>query len=150
MASSEPHRVSLVGSFAKVRAPRWACGVLALGWLAVGFWVWFYATGFVRGALGDVAVVAFIAHLVGIAWNGPIGVRAGGALLFAFAIECSQLLGAVEPDSPWWMHLFLGSTFDPWDLVHYTVSAILAVLAELFAFAAVLRSGAGGRSEAAD
>ncbi len=124
--------------------------MLALAWLAVGIWVWFYATGFVRGALGDVAVVAFIAHLVGLVWNGPVLARAGGALAFAFVVEFSQLLGAVEPDSPWWMHLFLGSTFDPWDLVHYTVSAILAVLAELIALGAVLRSGAGGRSEASD
>jgi hypothetical protein len=112
--------------------------------------VWFYATGFVRGALGDVAVVAFIAHLVGIVWNGPVVARAGGALGFAFVVEFSQLLGAVEPDSPWWMHLFLGSTFDPWDLAHYTVSAVLAMLAELLALVAVLRSGGDGRSDASD
>ena len=128
------------------RAPRWACTVLALGWLAVGFWVWFYATGVVRGALGDLAVVAFIAHLVGIGWNGPVLARAGGALAFSFVVEFSQLAGAVEPDSPWWMHLFLGSTFDPWDLAHYTVSAILAVLAELAVWGVLVRAGRDGAS----
>ncbi|MEZ4321551.1 MAG: DUF2809 domain-containing protein [Myxococcota bacterium] len=104
---------------------------LAVGWFAVGFCVWAFTTGWIRGSIGDLAVVAFIAHLVGVVKPVPVVWRAGGALGFATVVECVQLLKLVGPGDPEWMHILLGSTFDPMDLVHYALSAGLAVAGEL-------------------
>lgn len=114
-----------------MQSTRPICAALALGWFAVGFCVWAFTTGWIRGWVGDLAVVAFIAHLAGVVRPVHVGARAGGALAFAFVVEGLQTLKLVGPDSPEWMHILLGSTFDPMDLVHYAISAVLAVAAEL-------------------
>jgi hypothetical protein len=111
-------------------AARWLCLGLAVAWFCVGFCVWAFTTGWIRGWVGDLAVVAFIAHLAGVVRPIHVGWRAAGALAFAFVVEGAQTLNWVGPESPEWMHILLGSTFDPMDLVHYTLSAILAVVAE--------------------
>lgn len=119
-------------------SPRFRSGVLAAGWFTLGFIVWAFTTGWVRGSIGDLAVVAFIAHLAGVLVPVHVVFRAIAALVFAWSVELLQTLDLVGPDSPEWMHILLGSTYDPEDLFWYTVSAVLAVVLEL----AVRRTGA--------
>ena len=86
----------------------------------------FGTTGWIRGSLGDLVVVIWVASAL--ASVGPgVGrpaVCAGLALTLATALECGQLLGKVDADAPLWMHLIFGSTFDPLDLVHYAIGAV--------------------------
>lgn len=101
----------------------------------------FGTTGWIRGSLGDLVVVIWVAS--GLACVGPgVGrpaICAALALALATALECGQLLGKVDADAPLWMHLVFGSTFDPLDLVHYALGALVGW--------AILRGGLefGGR-----
>ena len=123
---------------------RAVCGGLAALWFAVGVVIWAFTTGVIRGWGGDLAVVAFITHLAGVIKPVHVGIRGGGALLFAFVVEGLQTLKLVTPDSPEWMHVLFGSTFDPMDFVHYTVSAGLAVLGEWVAHRVLGTADASG------
>lgn len=100
---------------------------LSLGWFAVLFCIWAFTTGWVRGSMGDLSVVAWVAHSVGVVFPVDVRWRAGFALLLAGGLECGQLLGKVGPDDPEWMHIVFGSTFDPVDLAMYAVGALVAV-----------------------
>ena len=87
----------------------------------------FGTTGWVRGSLGDLVVVIWVASAVSIV--GPLvkrpAVAAGFAVGLATTLELLQLLGKVDADSPLWAHLIFGSTFDPLDLVHYAIGGVL-------------------------
>lgn len=105
----------------------------ALAALAAGVFVLVY-TGPGRVPLrhtgGDVAAGALVYALVGLA-RPRAALLARAALAFAIAavVECAQLLALVGPDAPRWLHLTLGSTFDPDDLVAYALGIGLAALA---------------------
>lgn len=101
--------------------------------LAVGLFVCLaaialFTRGWVRGSLGDLVVVVWLANVLTVA--GPLRGRpvwgAAAALSVAVGLEGLQLLDLVERDSPFWMHMVFGATFDPLDLVHYAVGAVLA------------------------
>ncbi|MCB9553808.1 MAG: DUF2809 domain-containing protein [Myxococcales bacterium] len=105
----------------------------ALAALAAGAFVLVY-TGPGRVPLrhtgGDVAAGALVYALVGLARpRAATLARAALAFVIAAAVECAQLLALVGPDAPRWLHLTLGSTFDPADLVAYALGIGLAALA---------------------
>lgn len=100
---------------------------------AAGFFVLYYrGPGWVplRHTGGDVAAGALVYALVGLARSrAPTLVRAALAFAIAAAVEGLQALALVGPDAPRWLHLTLGSTFDPDDLVAYALGIGLAALA---------------------
>ena len=85
----------------------------------------FGTTGWIRGSLGDLIVVIWVASALATVIRGRPALCAGLALALATALECGQLLGKVDADAPLWMHLVFGSTFDPLDLLHYAIGALV-------------------------
>ena len=80
----------------------------------------------VRGHLGDVAIIVFlVAGLATVGIGTPRG-RLVGVGAFAVAVELWQGLGLVAPDAPFLVHLMVGSTFDPVDLVFYGIGLAVA------------------------
>lgn len=77
--------------------------------------------GWVRGFAGDIVVVPFLVHLIGLALPRHHVARIVGVGVLALGTELLQLAHLVGPDAPTWLHLTLGSTFDPWDLVGYAL-----------------------------
>jgi hypothetical protein len=120
---------------------RGICAGLAAFWLAIGLAVLLFSSGWVRGAVGDLAVVAFMAHLAGIVWPGDVRVRAAVCLAIAALTEGAQWFGAVGPDDPRWLQVLIGRTADPLDLLVYVVSAVLAVVGERMVMRAVRTTG---------
>ncbi|MFK7927365.1 MAG: DUF2809 domain-containing protein [Myxococcota bacterium] len=82
----------------------------------------------VRGSLGDVLIVPFLVHGLGVLIPGYTRWRIAGVAIFALGAELLQLANLVAPDAPAWLHLTVGSTFDPWDLLGYTVGVGVAIL----------------------
>lgn len=84
------------------------------------------ATGPLRSFFGDVVVVVFlVAALASVGLGSPRG-RVLGVGLFAVGIELSQGLDLVGPDAHWLLHLTVGSTLDPLDLLAYGLGLLLA------------------------
>lgn len=76
---------------------------------------------------GDVFAAALLYALVGLAlvrWTRMR--RAALTLGIAAAIEAAQAFDLVAPDAPRWVHVLLGATFDPLDLLAYAVGVGLA------------------------
>lgn len=76
---------------------------------------------------GDVFAAALLYALVGLAlvrWTRTR--RAALTLGIAVAIEAAQALDLVAPDAPRWVHVLLGATFDPLDLLAYAVGVAVA------------------------
>lgn len=94
--------------------------------LAAGLLLFVGATGMVRGFGGDILVVVFLtASLAAVGLGRPASrLLAVGAL--SVGLELLQGLHLVGPGSPWLVHLVLGSTFDPWDLLAYGVGLGIA------------------------
>lgn len=101
--------------------------------LATGFFVLLYrGPGWppLRHTGGDVAAGALVFAFVGLARPALATLpRAAVAALIAGTVEALQALKLVGPDAPRWLHLTLGSTFDPNDLVAYALGIALAALA---------------------
>jgi hypothetical protein len=95
---------------------------------------------FVRGALGDVLVVALLYFTLATLtrWRARTRLLAVGGL--AVAVELSQLVPRGVRSAA--VELTVGATFDPWDLVCYGVGLGLAWLLET---QVIRRLGAGGR-----
>jgi Protein of unknown function (DUF2809) len=95
---------------------------------------------FVRGALGDVLIVAFLYFTLGALtrWRPRTRLLAVGGL--AVAIELSQLVPRGVSSAA--VELTVGATFDPWDLVCYGAGLGLAWLLET---QVIRRLGAGDR-----
>ena len=85
---------------------------------------------FLRATVADTIVVPFLYFLWSAAYPTSRPIRAGGVLAVAFGLETLQLLELVEPDSHLLLQLTLGSTFDPLDLVAYTVGLAVALAIE--------------------
>ena len=85
---------------------------------------------FTRGTLGDLFVVGFLYHLLGLFWRGPAAARAGVIAVLAVGIELAQWARIVttRPSEP--LAIVTGSTFDVWDLLAYAVGLTLAVWLE--------------------
>lgn len=117
-----------------MRASRAACAGLTAGWAAVMLAVLLFASGWVRGAIGDVAVVGFLANGLGALFArgrlGPAWTRALVCFLFAAGIEAFQTLGWIGPEHPRWLQVAVGRTADPLDVLAYAVGALAAILAE--------------------
>ncbi len=76
---------------------------------------------------GDVFAAALLYGLIGLArarW--PRARRAALTGAIAAAIELTQLLDVVGPETPRVVHVVLGATFDPLDLVAYAVGIAVA------------------------
>lgn len=104
--------------------------LLTLAFLCGGLAVVLYAgpgRAWVRGSLGDVLIVPFLVHLLGIAVPRSATWRIASVGVIALGAELLQLANLVAPDAPAWLHLTLGSTFDPWDLLGYSVGIGVAV-----------------------
>lgn len=105
--------------------------VLTLVFLMGGIAVVLY-TGpgrvWVRGSVGDVLIVPFLVHGLGILVPRHAQWRIAAVGLFALGAELLQLAKLVAPDAPDWLHLTLGSTFDPWDLLGYSIGIGVAIL----------------------
>ncbi len=113
--------------------------VVGAGLLLAGLALFRWGTGLVRGFGGDVlVVVVMVAGLASIGLGRPRS-RLIGVGAFAVGTELFQGLGLVGPESHWLLHLTLGSTFDPWDLVAYGLG---------LAVAAGLERAWGGRGQA--
>ena len=98
--------------------------------LAAGLTLFVAVTGPVRGLFGDVLIVLLgVAALAAVGIGSPRGRVAGMVLLGAVA-EGVQALHLVGPDSHWLLHLTIGSTPDPLDLVAYVVGGGAAALGE--------------------
>ncbi len=104
--------------------------IVAVAALALGLFVLVYrGPGWVplRHTGGDVAAGALVFALTGaLARRRSVRWWAGVAALFAASVEGVQALELVGPDAPRWVHLTLGSTFDPLDLLAYAVGIGLA------------------------
>ena len=104
--------------------------LLCGAWFAVLVLIVRFGTGWVRGSFGDLVVVPWLASALGVLWPTPILKRVVAALGVAFCLEFLQLVSHVRPEDPLWIHLIFGSTFDLWDLLHYTVGAAVGVSVE--------------------
>ena len=95
---------------------------------------------FVRGALGDVLVVAFLYFALGAMtrWRPRTRLLAVGGL--ALATELSQLVPRGVRSTA--VELTVGTTFDPWDLVCYGIGLALAWLLDT----QVIRRVGGGNA----
>jgi hypothetical protein len=99
-------------------------GVIAL---AIGAFVLVYrgpGREVIRGHGGDVAATMLVYALLGLAWRARPWVRALATLGVATAIELGQLVWRVNSFAG---ELVLGTTFDPWDLVAYSLGVAVAV-----------------------
>ena len=97
---------------------------------ASGLLLFRFATGHLRGFGGDVLIVVGLVSVLATLRIGAPRWRVLGVLAFAVVTECVQGLGLVDRDSHWLLHLTIGSTFDPLDLLAYGAGGVVAVLAE--------------------
>ena len=94
---------------------------VALAMLAACLLLFVGVTGPIRGMAGDVFVVIFLVAVLATAKIGRPRSRLIGIALLSVGVELFQGLGLVRPDAPWIFHLTVGSTFDPLDLLWYSV-----------------------------
>lgn len=97
-------------------------------------WIAFFnQNGFIRAYLGDFFVVILIYCTLKTFLKLPVFTTSIGVLLFAYCIEISQyfhfirILG-LEKSS--WAHLILGSQFEWWDLLCYTMGILVTIFIE--------------------
>jgi hypothetical protein len=126
------------------RHHRRLAAMLAAPSLLLGLGVLVYrgpGRAFVRGALGDVLVVAFLYFTLGALtrWRPRTRLLAVGGL--ALATELSQLVPRGLRSAA--VDLTVGATFDPWDLLCYGIGLALAWLVEAQAIRR-LDGGGGG------
>lgn len=106
-----------------------ALGVAALSAGSV-LALFLFARGPLRSFVGDIVIVVLlVSALASVRIGSPAG-RLLGVGLFAFGMELWQGLGLVGPDAHWLLHLTVGSTADPLDLLAYAIGLGVAALAE--------------------
>jgi hypothetical protein len=92
----------------------WLWGALALPGRAI-----------IRGHAGDVAAVALVYALCGLAWRAPLAARAALTAAIAVTIELAQRGAGSGGGAA--RDLTLGRHFDPWDLFAYAVGLVAAI-----------------------
>lgn len=102
--------------------------VVAVISLAGGLLLFAFVRGPLRGSAGDVLVIVFLDAALAAACLaiGSTARRAAWARLacvgaLSVGLELLQGLHLVGRDAPWLLHLVLGATFDPWDLLWYAI-----------------------------
>lgn len=83
-----------------------------------------------RPHIGDLLIVMLLHFTVRGLTTFPRVPVACGALLFAFTVEAAQALGLIHRmgwEGSTLAHLLIGSTFQWWDLVAYTIGAFIAL-----------------------
>ncbi len=121
--------------------------ILAAAALVVGATSWLWgaldlpARWLIRGHVGDVAAVALVHAVLGLAWRGPLMARAVVTATIALAIELAQRRG--DPGAGAVGELVLGNRFDPWDLLAYAIGVVASVAWER---GSVARSGSRPRA----
>lgn len=102
---------------------------LCLLFFGVGVLIFFFSSPWplIRGHGGDVVVVAFLYFGAGVIWPTRRRARALAVGALAFGIELFQTLGVTSPDDSALVQATVGSTYDPWDLVAYTLGLALAL-----------------------
>ncbi len=92
----------------------------------------FHFHPFVRGFVGDVLVILLLFTFLKAFFSITSEKLAIGILLFAFTVELLQFFDLVETfniqSKP--LRIVLGSVFDWWDLVAYTVGAVIIFVFE--------------------
>jgi hypothetical protein len=109
---------------------RAVAAAVSVSTLLVGLALFRWAHGPVRGLLGDVLVIVFLVAGLAAAGLGTARSRLVAVGVVALGTELFQGLHLVPRDAPWWVHLTVGSTFDPVDFAAYAVGLALAALAE--------------------
>ena len=103
---------------------------MALATAALILLLFVAATGPLRSFFGDVVVVVFlVASLASVGLGTPRS-RVLGVSMFALGVELLQGLDLVGPDAHWLLHLTVGSTTDPLDLLAYALGALASLGAE--------------------
>lgn len=98
--------------------------------LAAGLFLFRYVTGPVRGLLGDVLIIVLGVSALAGARLGTPRLRIGGMVALGVVAEAVQALDLVGPDSHWLLHLTVGSTADPLDLLAYGTGGMISWVAE--------------------
>ncbi|MEQ1565694.1 MAG: DUF2809 domain-containing protein [Myxococcota bacterium] len=102
-----------------------AAAVAASSAAAVGV-LFVAARGPLRSFFGDVVIVVFLVAALATVRLGGARARLAGVAVVSVGAELVQGLGWVGPGSHWLLHLTLGSTADPLDLVAYALGLVAA------------------------
>ena len=108
---------------------RRATAVAVLGAATIGV-LFVAARGPLRSLFGDVVVVVFLVAALAAVRLGSQRARLVGVGGFALGVELLQSLRLVGPDAHWLLHLTVGSTADPLDVLAYALGLGLAAGAE--------------------
>ncbi len=95
---------------------------------------YFQFHSFIRGFIGDVLVIPLLYSLAqSIKRFNPIKVTAA-VVLFAFAVEIAQYFSIAEilNIQNRFVKIIIGSHFDPWDLLAYTLGILPIIFIENF------------------
>lgn len=107
----------------RARLPRILTAAISL---SCGLLLFVAVHGPVRGFLGDILVVVFLVSLLAVPPIGTARARLIAIGALSVGLEALQALHLVGKDAHWLLHLLLGSTFDPWDLLAYTGGLLVA------------------------
>lgn len=88
---------------------------------AAGLGLFWFVRGPVRSWFGDVLVIVFLVGAMASVGALRPWQRLAAIGALALGTEAFQGLGIVPKDAPWWVHLTVGATFDPWDFAAYAV-----------------------------
>lgn len=103
---------------------------VALISLTTGLLLFAFAHGPLRGFVGDVLVVVFLDAALATLSLGSARTRLPFVAALSVGLEGLQALHLVDKEAPALLHLLLGSTFDPWDLLAYALGLLPAVALE--------------------
>ncbi|MBX2800082.1 MAG: hypothetical protein KTR31_20560 [Myxococcales bacterium] len=104
----------------------WRAAAVGAVTLATGLSLFVFVTGPVRGLFGDVLIIVLGVSVMAAVGLWTAWVRVLGMVALGTVAEGFQALDLVGPDSHWLLHLTVGSTPDPLDLVAYGVGGVVA------------------------
>ena len=91
----------------------------------------FVRDSFIRPYVGDVLVTVLLCSLGRTLFPDRFPWLPAAVLVFAAGVECFQLIDIPALDGTL-LGIILGSTFDPADLICYTVGCLLFIIADTF------------------
>ena len=104
--------------------------LVAASTLTAGLALFRWGHGPLRGFGGDALVVVLLVAALAAGRVGSPRSRLLGVGALAVGAELFQGLGWVGADSHWLLHLTVGSTFDPLDLLAYAAGLVAAAALE--------------------